>query len=92
MTASERGYAAMADSRHNDGVHVDNLHLRVPAGLPIGGQQLATQIGTALGEFAGSRALTRERVHVRISEHEFHTAPAEAIARAIVRQLDGGVR
>lgn len=87
----------MADSTQNDGVRIDNLRLRVPsgghfAGLgPQSGEQLAMQIGSGL-ELGSIGSLSLERLRVRIPEHELGNAPADAIARAINRELRGGVR
>lgn len=81
----------------NDGVRIDNLHLRVPAGPRFAGlgsraaEQLATQIGAAL-EIGDRGPVTLDRLHLRIAEHELGAAPGEAIAAAINRQLRGGVR
>jgi hypothetical protein len=87
----------MADSIHNDAVRIDNLSLRVPAGPrfaglgPRGGEQLAAQIGAGL-ELGNHGPITLDRLRVQIHERELGTAPGEAIARAINRQLRGGAR
>jgi hypothetical protein len=87
----------MADSNHNDDVRIDNLRLRVPAGPRFAGlgpraaEQLATQIGSKLA-LGNHGTLALDRLHLRIPEHELGMAPADAIARAINRQLRGGVR
>lgn len=87
----------MADSMQNDGVRIDNLHIRVPTGPRFAGlgnhgaEQLARQIGAAL-ELSDRGPVTLDRLHLRIPEHEFGPAPGEAIAAAINRQLRGGVR
>lgn len=79
----------MPEAPSNPDVQVGTLQLRAPSSLALGDpQQLAHDVVLALSEALGPDArATLGGMRLRLHEHELRHQPANAIARAIVRQL-----